>query len=106
MRPLSAIILIGFLAVGVSYSLTNEPRSESSTALKDAVTTFNTKARQNHIGMNQPVLTEDEVIAAIRGWIRKEHPVSDEIYDAFQKIAETGQLPKKAVLDYTTSLSG
>jgi hypothetical protein len=71
--------------------------------LATAVERFNARAKLDPVGKTEPPLTVDEAVAAIRGWIRKHHPVSDEYYQAFQKIAETLALPAGSRLDFTTS---
>jgi len=82
------------------------------------------RALSDPIGKKQPPLTEDEVIAAIRGWdqhapasgtgfadelltaIRSRNqpgqPATDEVYAAFQKIAATHDLPNGAELRFKT----
>jgi hypothetical protein len=52
--------------------------------LADAIADLNAKAEKDAIGRLQPPLTEAEVVAAIRGWIRKHGPpIDDETYLAF-----------------------
>ena len=63
---------------------------------------FNEKAAKDSIGRSQPPLTEDEVIAAIRDWMRQQIKVDDETYVIYKKIADTKMLPKRAKLDFTT----
>src|SRR4051794_11582765 len=75
------------------------------TSLADAVKAFNAEAATDPIGKDQSPLTEDEVIASIRGWIRKEHPISDEDYKVFQEIAEKRQFPEGAYLRRFTGWS-
>lgn len=79
---------------------------ESTRSLASAVEQFNREAQSDTIGKRQPALTEAEIVAAIRGWIREQIPVSDEIYLTYQKIAETKQLPKDATLSFTTRWTG
>jgi len=68
--------------------------------LADAVDEFNRYAQFDPIGKTRPPLTEDEVVAAIRGWkwTRKEHPVTEPVFQTFQTIAETRKLPPGAGL--------
>jgi hypothetical protein len=95
--------------------------SKDDNSLSSAVDQFNKKAQRNATGRAQPPLTDAEVIAAIRAWTpltddeviaairvltRKTTGVTDEVYQAFQKIAETQQLPKGAELSYTTGWTG
>lgn len=74
--------------------------------LSAAVQEFNQQALTDRAGKDQPPLTEDEVVAAIRGWNRKQIPAIDEIYQIYQTIADTKQLPADATLSYTTEWSG
>jgi hypothetical protein len=108
MRPLSVVIFVGFLALAVSNFAADKPPAESSTtSLADAVKEFNESFRVKHAGKDQPPLTEDEVVAAIRGWVREfTPPVTDEVYDAFQKVAETRVLPKGAKIDMINGWKG
>jgi hypothetical protein len=77
-----------------------------SISLADAVEIFNAGAKSDRIGKDQPALTENEVVAAIRGWDRKiRPPASDAVYNAFQKIADKGRIPKNAKLRWTTAAS-
>lgn len=76
--------------------------SVASSSLADAVREFNQKARLNPLGSKQPPLTEEEVIAAIRGWIRSDVKASDAVYETYQQIASTGALPANAELGFTT----
>jgi len=64
------------------------------TALVDAVKQFNDHAKLQAIGKTQPPLTEDEVVAAIRGWRGTEGPAAEELYRSFQQIADTKNLPR------------
>jgi hypothetical protein len=80
------------------------PQEERS--LREAVAAFNVAAQLDPVGKGQPPLTDEEVIAAIRGWIREKVKASDEVHAAYQKIAETGRLPKEAELDFTTGWIG
>jgi uncharacterized protein (TIGR03067 family) len=71
--------------------------------LLDAVKEFNQRARWNE---TEPALTEDEVVAAIRGWNREQHPATDKVYKTYQTIADTKKLPAEATLTYTTKCTG
>lgn len=75
---------------------------EKTTPLADAIQDFNQRATRDVIGKGQPALTDDEVVAAIRGWIRKQHPASDEVYKVYQTIANTKKLPEGTTLTFTT----
>jgi hypothetical protein len=74
--------------------------------LADAVKEFNQRAQKDATGKDQPALTEDEVVAAIRGWIREQVPATDEVYKFYQTIADTKKLPEGAALRFTTKWSG
>ena len=67
--------------------------------LSTAVTAYNQKAAR--IGVREPPLTEEEVIAAIRGWNRTEYKVDDQTYAFCQRIADSKSLPAQAKLDWT-----
>jgi hypothetical protein len=100
----STIAILATAVVGFAVSI---PVAVADDELADAVKAFNALATKNDIGKDQPALTEAEVVAAIRGWIRNQTPpATDEVYEAFQKIAETGQLPKGAKFSYTTGWIG
>jgi len=74
--------------------------------LAEAVKGFNRRAQEDATGKTQPPLTEDEVVAAIRGWDREEEPVTDDIYTAYQAIADTRKLPARAALYFITRCWG
>ena len=80
--------------------------ADGETSLKDAVAAFNEKAGRDEVGRTQPKLTEDEVVAAIRGWIRSKAEVDDPTFAAYQKIADTGKLPAGAEFDFITKWTG
>src|SRR5688500_5611643 len=93
------IAMLGVYFAASAFALQDDAASE--TPLKAAVENFNQKARMNLIGKTQPPLTEDEVVAAIRGWIPKHTPgVTDEVFDLFQEIAESRELPDGAELSF------
>src|SRR5262245_13751413 len=91
---LLACLLIGVAALGKAA---DQPRP-----LEVAVSEFNLRQLEHSRGKLQPPLTTDEVVAAIRGWIRERAPVSDEIYETFQEIAKIGELPPRATLTHTS----
>ncbi len=68
-----------------------------STALK----AYNQEAAR--LGVKEPPLTEEEVIAATRGWNRTEQKVDDETYAVFQRIADSKSLPAQAKLVFRPS---
>jgi len=83
-----------------------EPPVEAATPLAKAVEEFNAKAAKNATGRTQPPWTEDEVVAAIRGWVRSKRKASDAVYAAYQRIASDRSLPPGAALRFTTSWVG
>jgi hypothetical protein len=82
------------------------PAADQPRPLADAVADFNARAAKNEIGRMQLPLTDAEVAAAIRGWIRDRTPVDDATYQVFQTIAATGTLPARANLRFTTRWTG
>ncbi len=64
--------------------------------LAAAIREFNEAHMHDAIGKDQPPLTEDEVVAAIRSWQyhRNDAPVTNAEFEAFQQIANTRSLPK------------
>lgn len=103
-RSACIIVLYALFAPSGFASQVSEGNPQS---LTKAVESFNGKASSNSIGKTQPPLTDDEVIAAIRGWIPKHTPgVADVTYERFQEIAATGTLPDDAKLTFTTSWTG
>jgi len=84
----------------------SSPHSSTGLKLADEVKKFNDRARFDPIGEKQSPLTVDEVVAAIRGWIRKTVPVDDNVYEEYLRIAETKMLPEGATLTQCTSWAG
>ncbi len=74
--------------------------SPEGTPLAAAIQAFNRKYSSLG-GQNQPPLTEQEVVAAIRHWKtkRNESPVNNRDFADFQKIADSRQLPKGVKLE-------
>jgi hypothetical protein len=92
---MTLLAVVAFITASV-YAAQNDTAELKS--LKAAVEDFNRKTPQP-IGKPQPPLTEDEVIAAIRGWVPEHTPgLTNDIYNRFQEIAETRKLPKDASL--------
>ncbi len=106
MRLLSTFSAFTLILATVHVVCRGETTNVVSTALADAVKAFNAEASMDRVGKDQSPLTEDEVVAALRGWIRDKVPASDEIYDAYQTIAETRKLPEGSRLTRTTRWSG
>jgi hypothetical protein len=80
-------------ALSVAFPAPGNEKAKVLT-LADAVKDFNQRAQRDAIGKDQPALTEDEVVAAIRGWVRKEVPAPDAVYQTYQTIADTKMLPE------------
>jgi hypothetical protein len=94
-NALSLTVLLTLTFAGVCPVNAAEPDADGSTSLADAIKAFNERAAENPIGKEQPPLTEEEVVAAIRWWDfeRNKAPVSDDEYRAFRNVAETRRLP-------------
>ncbi len=104
MRLPAAIAAVLAILAGVAASWAAERPAGGSTPLADAVKAFNEKAAEDPIGKDQPPLTVDEVVAAIRAWNRLEVPeFPDQVCDAFTQIAQTRSLPPGAAFE---SLNG
>ena len=89
----------------IAYPVAGDENGKVPT-LADAVEEFNQRAQQDATGKDQPALTVDEVVAAIRGWIRERVPATDEVYRVYQTIADTKKLPDGATITFTTKWSG
>jgi hypothetical protein len=89
----------------ISYPVVGDEKGNTS-MLAEAVKEFNERAQKDATGKDQPALTEDEVVAAIRGWIRERVPATDEVYKVYQTIADTKKPPEGAILTFTTRWSG
>jgi hypothetical protein len=89
----------------IAYPVAGDENGKAATRA-DVVKEFNQRAQQNATGKDQPDLTEDEVVAAIRGWIREKVPATDEVYKVYQGVADTKTLPAGAKLTFTTRLTG
>lgn len=61
--------------------------------LEEAIRIFNIEAHSNPVGKDQPPLTMDEVVGAIRWFNREEAPVTEVEFAAFRQIADTQKLP-------------
>lgn len=103
---LAAIIL--YLAPPIAFA-----GPKTSTPLEKAVVSFNEKAAKRFSEIEargsptvwtadrRPApLTEDEVVAAIRGWNREQRKVDDNIYRIYQRIADSRVLPPGAELGF------
>jgi uncharacterized protein (TIGR03067 family) len=101
MKPLLLFLISAVsLAVGCAPCAAETFRAE--TPLATAVERFNARAQLEAVGKTEPPLTVDETVAAIRGWIRKQRPIPDRYWEAFQKVADTLTLPAGSRLDFAT----
>ena len=76
-------------------------------SLNEAIEVFNGLAQCEEVGKAQPPLSVDEVIAAIRDYNCKKDSLDEKNLCAeFQKVAETGVMPKGALLDYRGGIGG
>lgn len=93
------LVLERFVSPAVIAAVAFSAQDEAApSTLKAAVAKFNQETQTHPIGKSQFPLTEDEVIAAIRGWIPESTPyVTDKIFNAFQEIAESRKLPPDGV---------
>jgi len=82
--------------------------TEGPISLKEAVATFNAITAKYGVGKSELPLTEEEVVAAIRGWVpeQESHPPSKKVYEEYQKIGATGKLPKGAHFTLITGSTG
>jgi hypothetical protein len=77
-------------------------QDDKPVALADAVKEFNQSAADDPVGLTEAPLTEDEVISSLRGISRGQNPrMTDDVYNAFQKIIITRMIPAKAKLGFT-----
>ena len=97
--PMAAILAL------IARPAFGDEKSKAPT-LADAVKELNQRAQDDATGKDQPALTEDEVVAAIRGWIREEAPATDQVYKVYQTIADTKKLPEGATLTFCTKWYG
>lgn len=83
------------------------PPEPGSTSLSDAVKQFNAEAKASKIGKDQPPLTEDEVVAAIR-WTVYNKPYASATaaeYAALEKVADTKRLPPDGRFEVQTGFA-
>ena len=99
-----AMAISAILAL-IAYPVAGDENGKVPT-LADAVKEFNQRAQKDATGKDQPALSEDEMVAAIRGWIREGDTTTDEVYKVYQTIADTKRLPAGAKLTFTTRWSG
>jgi hypothetical protein len=92
--------LLSVVMVLVGAVVQEEPK-QAGTPLAEAIGAFNVRAAEDKIGKDQPPLTMEEALAAIRWWRfdRKKAPVEDSEFEDFQRIAETRVLPPGAAIE-------
>jgi hypothetical protein len=99
-------LLLGAVAGAATVGGPAAARAQDERSLQDAVAAFNERAQKNPVGPTRPPLTDEEVVAAIRGWIREQVQVTDEVFAVYERIADTGRLPKGAEIRFTTGWTG
>lgn len=102
MFPLTTIVAVSLALM--CQTVAGQTSRQESLPLANAIKAFNKKAAEDPIGKDQPPLTEEEAIAAIRAWehTKSKWPMSDEMYEAFKKVAETRTLPPNASFYWET----
>lgn len=73
-----------------------------TTPMARAVEEFNEHAKGTEVGKTQPLLTVEEVLAAVRDWSPNEDPIDPEMFAALQEAARSGTLPKGAYLSFNS----
>ena len=71
----NSVTVLGAIIAASAFAVQNA--TAEAVSIKAAVEEFNQKTLADPIGKTQLPLTEDEVIAAIRGWIDLSSPPSD-----------------------------
>jgi hypothetical protein len=100
MQFLRFVLLVS--SVGLALAVARQALAQTS--LADEVKKFNQSAAKDPIGKNEPALTEDEVVAAIRGCVKQKYPdMPAETYAAMKRIADTGQLQKGSAIEHLNS---
>lgn len=106
MKKFAITSMVALAGVLVS-ALAQQNNATPVSTLKAAVVKFNEGAQTHLVGKTQLPLTQEEVVAAIRGWIPESTPgVTEEIYEKFQAIAESGELPANAQLSSKSVWTG
>jgi HEAT repeat protein len=87
-----------FAQVGTYGGVRDKDTRDSNGLLADLVRDFNTENKKLERGLDQPPLTQDEVVAVIQGsqWKPGEPTRSEREFTLFKSIADTRQLPKEA----------
>jgi uncharacterized protein (TIGR03067 family) len=78
--------------------------TSGTTSLAEAVRVFNARAKEDRVGKDQPPLTGDEVIAAIRWALLepKKLPVADKTLQALRRVVDSHELPAGFELEVIT----
>jgi hypothetical protein len=104
-RCLLAHVVVLLTLVTVSSAQAALASGPDFSALRAAVEAFNAQSLSSPIGKDQPPLSVEEVVAAIRLTERTEHPAAtDALFGSLQRIATTGKLPPGAQLEVLTGL--
>jgi hypothetical protein len=107
MTRLATACVVALATIVAASGFAVQTNTTDPLSLEAAIEDFNQQALADPIGTSQPSLTEEEVIAAIRGWIPENTPgVTDEIYGKFQEIAESRVLPNGADLSFCSGWTG
>jgi hypothetical protein len=95
------------LALAISYvtPVTDGADAETNISLTAAVDDFNLQTMGQRFYYGPNALTEEEVIAAIRAWRPDPQEVTDEVYQRYQSIADSEELPAGAKLTLLTGLN-
>jgi hypothetical protein len=99
---MKSAIFLSLCLLGTACGL--EPASETPDVrmpLSQAVAAFNRAAADDPIGKDQPPLTEEAVVAAIRWSIldRKKLQVSDATFETLHEVTRTRELPRRFELE-------
>jgi hypothetical protein len=98
--------LASVLVLAVTGAMASaEPSSTPGVPLQKAIADFNAQAALDPIGKDQPPLTEEEVLAAIRLAEPSDFPAAPVFtFQAFKQIATTRSLPRDASVDLLTGI--
>ena len=89
----------------LKLSWSAESPADSPNDLATAIAAFNAKSLESSTGKDQPPLTEDEVLGAIRLAERADNrDAPDAQFLAFKRISQTRQLPPKAEIEVLTGI--
>jgi hypothetical protein len=92
-----ALLLAALLLVPTAANAAGPPPVRTAVPLAEAIRKFNEEAKRDPVGKEQPPLTLDEVLAAIRLPDKKHYAsATDEQFAEFKRIAETQVFPATA----------